>query len=227
MFGFLLSADISESLGEALSPEKVSLFGSSIKVNPGFYTAFAVSMILIIAAVILYFTVVKKMKRVPGKVQRILEMIVGGFSNMAEKSGTGMVGGYIMIAALYIGLGTLVELLGFRPIMADLNACLAMGISTFSLICYYGVKVHKAKRLKRYLNPINLITDLAIPVSMSFRLYGSILSGLLIMELVYSYIALSFVVPVLVSVITTLFHAFIQSYIFATLSTLFIAEATE
>ena len=62
---------------------------------------------------------------------------------------------------------------------------------------------------------------------MGFRLFGSIMSGMLIMEMVYGFLMTSFVVPVIVSVITTLFHALIQAYIFATLTTLFVAEATE
>lgn len=228
MFVSLLSApDVGERLSEALSPEKVSLFGTKIMVNPSFYTAFAVSVIFIAVAAVLRLTVVKNMKRVPGRIQAALETVVGGFSKMAEGEYGGFVGGYVMVAALYIGAGTLVELLGFRPIMADLNACLAMGITTFGLIFFFGFKSHGVRRFKRFLNPINLITDLAVPVSMSFRLFGSIVSGMLIMELVYSFMFTSFVVPVLVSVITTLFHAFIQAYIFATLSTLFIAEAAE
>ena len=228
MLGVLLAAnDVNEKLTETLSPEKVSLFGTSVMVNPSFYTALAVSAILIVAAIILRFTVVNKMKDIPGKVQMILEMFVGGFSKMAEGKYSGFVGGYIAIAAIYIGLGTLVELLGFRPVMADLNACVAMGVSTFGLIFFYGFKANGKNRLKHFLNPINIVTDLAVPVSLSFRLFGSIMSGLLITELVYSFLFTSFVVPVIVSVITTLFHAFIQAYIFATLSTLFIAEATE
>ena len=228
MFGSLIAAegDLGERLSEALSPEKVSFFGSKVLVNPSYYTGFVIMLILVIAAVILRFTVIKKMKRVPGKVQGILEMLVGGFSKMAE-GGYSFVGCYIMVAALYIGLGTLVELLGFRPIMADINACLAMGISTFGLIIFYGFKAKGKHRFKHYLNPINIVTDVAVPVSMSFRLFGSIMSGMLIMELIYSMLFTSFVVPVLVSVITTLFHAFIQAYVFATLSTLFIQEATE
>ena len=64
MSGVLLAAnDVNERLTETLSPEKVSLFGTSVMVNPSFYTALAVSAILIIAAVILRLTVVKRRSR--------------------------------------------------------------------------------------------------------------------------------------------------------------------
>ena len=228
MYGALLAADdIGERLAEALSPEKISWFGTSIKVNPSYYTGFAVMLVLVATAIVLRLTVVRHMKRVPGKVQTVLETLVGAFSKMAEGEYAGFLGGYIMIAGLYIGLGTLVELLGFRPIMADLNACLAMGVSTFLVIFFFGFKKHGVRRFKHFLNPINIVTDLAVPVSMGFRLFGSIMSGMLIMEMVYGFLFTSFVVPVFVSVVTTLFHALIQAYVFATLTTLFVAEATE
>lgn len=224
---FLAADTIGERLAEALTPDKVSWFGTSVTVNPSYYTGFAVMAILVLTAVVLRLTVIRRLKRVPGKIQTVLELLVGSFSKMAEGEYGGFLGAYIMIAGLYIGLGTLVELLGFRPIMADLNACFAMGICTFGLIFFFGFKKHGVKRLKHFLNPINIVTDLAVPVSMSFRLFGSIMSGMLIMELVYSFLFTSFVVPVIVAVITTLFHALIQAYIFATLTTLFVAEATE
>lgn len=223
----IMATEASERLSKVLSPEKVSLFGTKIMVNPTFYSAFAVMLILVLAAIIIRLTVIRRLKNVPGKAQKILEMLVGGFGKMAEGRYENFVGCYILIAALYIGLGTLIELFGFRPIMSDINACVTMGLSTFFLINFYGFRARGLKRLKHFLNPINLITDVAVPVSMSFRLFGSIVSGVLITELVYSFVITSFVVPAIVSVITTLFHALIQSYVFATLSSLFIQEAVE
>ena len=62
---------------------------------------------------------------------------------------------------------------------------------------------------------------------MSFRLFGALLSGLLVTELVYYYINLSFVLPVLVGVLFTLLHALIQSYVLTMLTALFYGEMSE
>ena len=62
---------------------------------------------------------------------------------------------------------------------------------------------------------------------MSFRLFGALLSGLLVTELVYYYLALSFVLPVIVGVLFTLMHALIQSYVLVMLTSLFYGEVTE
>lgn len=62
---------------------------------------------------------------------------------------------------------------------------------------------------------------------MSFRLFGALLSGLLVTELVYYYISLSFVLPVAVGVMFTLLHALIQTYVLTMLTALFYGEVTE
>ena len=71
------------------------------------------------------------------------------------------------------------------------------------------------------------LKDFSLPISMSFRLFGALLSGALVTELVYYNTALSFVLPVIVGVLFTLLHAFIQAYVLITLASLFYGEATE
>ena len=51
--------------------------------------------------------------------------------------------------------------------------------------------------------------------------------GLLVTELVYYYISLSFVLPVLVGIMFTLMHALIQTYVLTMLTALFYGEVSE
>ena len=62
---------------------------------------------------------------------------------------------------------------------------------------------------------------------MSFRLFGALLSGALVTELVYHYISLSFILPVVVAVLFTLLHALIQTYVLTMLTALFYGEVSE
>ena len=71
------------------------------------------------------------------------------------------------------------------------------------------------------------LKDFSLPISMSFRMFGALLSGLLVTELVYYYVSLSFVVPVVVGVLFTLLHALIQAYVLTTLTSMFYGETTE
>lgn len=71
------------------------------------------------------------------------------------------------------------------------------------------------------------LKEFSLPISMSFRLFGALLSGLLVTELVYYYVNLSFVLPVVVGVMFTLLHALIQSYVLTMLVALYYGEVSE
>ena len=219
MVSLLGASSLGESMREALLPENVNFLG--LGVNPSFYTSLIVAGVLILLAVVMRIFVIPRFKDVPGKLQSVLESIVLMFDKMNEEhaSTRAFMGAYVFSAAAYIFLGTMVELIGLRPAMADINACLALSVSTFVLIVVFGAKARKAK------GALGALKDLTLPVSMSFRLFGSISSGLLVTELVYSYIFLSFGLPVIVGVLFTCFHALIQAYVFAILSSLFVGEA--
>ncbi len=221
---------VGKRLTEALLPEKIKIVGN-LYVGPSMFTAFGITLVLLIVCIILRITVIRKLRVVPKKPQMILELMVNYFDKTSKETAyeyAGFMGPYIMVAAIYIAISTLVELLGIRPALGDINGCIALGILSFIAIHYFGLRKQGfPRRAKRLLNPINIITDIAVPVSLSFRLFGSIVSGLLITELIYSYIHLSFVLPVLVSLITTIFHAVVQAYIFITLTSLFVYEAIE
>ena len=78
-----------------------------------------------------------------------------------------------------------------------------------------------------YSQDIIQLKEFSLPISMSFRMFGALLSGLLVTELVYYYVSLSFVVPVVVGVLFTLLHALIQAYVLTTLTSMFYGETTE
>lgn len=225
MFNLLLSesASLGEVLKEAMFPEKVEFFG--LLVNPTLITAVLVSIILLATALIIRLFFIPKFKNVPGPFQYFLESLVKFFDKIAKETAeeeSNIVGCYIFTAALYICFGTLIELLGFRPIMSSINTCVTVAFSTYIMLLYYGIR--NKGLVKGVLNSMKNVT---VPISMTFRLYGSILSGFLIMEIFYSFIFLKIALPAVFSVMFTLFHAFIQSYVFAMLSSLFIGEALE
>lgn len=216
---FVLNASLGEAMREALLPENVNFLG--LQVNPSFYTSLIVAGILILFAVIMRIFVIPRFKDVPGKLQSALESIVLMFDKMNEENSDtrAFMGAYVFSAAAYIFLGTIVELFGLRPVMGDLNACLALSVTTFLMIMVFGARANGAK------GALGALRNLTLPVSMSFRLFGSISSGLMVTELVYSFLYLSFGLPVIVGVLFTCFHALIQAYVFAILSSLFVGEA--
>ena len=215
----LFGSTLGDTMREALLPENVNFLGFGV--NPSFYTSLIVAGALILFAIIMRIFVIPRFKDVPGKLQTVLESIVLMFDQMNEENSNtrAVMGAYVFTAAAYIFFGTMVELIGLRPVMGDINACLALSVCTFLMLFFFSAKTRKVK------GALTALKDLTLPISMSFRLFGSITSGLMITELVYSFFALSFGLPVIVGVLFTCFHALIQAYVFAILSSLFVGEA--
>lgn len=214
---------------------KINLFGL-IEVNPAIISAFIVSGALIIFAVIVRIFVIPKFTRIPGKFQMLLEQAVELFANMAKENSphcSGFIGAYIFAAGTYICIGTLFELLGLQAVttlgtsislpapLSDINGAISMGGLTFLVILGGGVAKNGIKGF--FLG----LKEFSLPISMSFRLFGALLSGALVTELVYHYMAMSFVIPALVGVLFTILHALIQAYVLTTLASSYFGEVTE
>lgn len=213
---------------------RISLFG--LPVNPALISAFIVTGVLLLAALLIRLIAVPRFRTVPGKFQSVLEKAVSFFSDMGAKGSphrSGFVSAYIFGAGLYVFFGTLFELFGIQVLttegrsvplpapLADINGAIAMGVLSFLVILLAGLFVNGPK------GALRVLKDFSLPISMSFRLFGALLSGLLVTELVYYYLALSFVVPVIVGVLFTLLHALIQTYVLTTLVSVFYGEAVE
>ncbi len=227
---------IKELMKDAVLHEqnKMSLFG--LPVNPSVISGFIVTAVLLLTALIIRIFAIPKFKTIPNKFQNILEIAVEFFSGMAKGNSPHkyrFVGAYIFSAGIYIGFSTLFELFGFQWIttsghsmalpapLADINAAIAMGFLSFTVILGAGIICNGIS------GGLKVLKDFSLPISMSFRLFGALLSGLLVTELVYYFSSLSFVLPVIVGLLFTLLHALIQAYVLATLVSIFYGEAVE
>ena len=213
---------------------KVSLFGI-MDVNPGMLAGVVVSGFLIVLALICRIFVIPRFTMVPGKLQLVLETVVGLFDNMAKSNSKihGFLGAYIFAAGAYIFTGTLFELFGIQAItttgrsislpapLSDINGAIMMGCLTYLIIMSGGIAGNGVKGIGKTLK------EYSLPISLSFRLFGALLSGALVTELVYYYNSLSYVLPVLVGVMFTLLHALIQAYVLTMLCSLFYGQVSD
>lgn len=212
---------------------KVSLLG--LEVNPGLLAGVIVSGIMILFALICRIFIIPKFKMVPGKFQLVLETAVGLFDNMSKNNSKihGFLGAYIFAAGAYIFTGTLFELFGVQAVttgglsislpapLSDINGAIMMGCLSYLVIMSGGIAGNGIKGIGKTLK------EYSLPISLSFRLFGALLSGALVTELVYYYSSLSYVVPVLVGVLFTLLHALIQAYVLTMLTSLFYGQVSD
>lgn len=229
-------ATIQETMQDAILHEgdKISLFG--LMVNPGLISAYIVTGVILLFAAAVRIFAIPRFKTVPGKFQLVIEGAVGMFDNMARTNSpykNNFLGAYIFAAGAYIFIGTLFELVGvpwqtaagmsvtLPAPLSDINGAIALGCLTYVFILVGGITSTRVRGLGRTLK------EFSLPISMSFRLFGALLSGMLVTELVYYYLALSFVLPVVVGVLFTVMHALVQAYVLATLTALVYGEVTE
>ena len=122
-----------------------------------------------------------------------------------------------------------------RAPTSDITMTFSMALITFVLINYYGIrKKGVGGRIKSMAKPtpvvfpIKVVSDLAVPVSLACRLFGNMLGGMIVMDLLYMALgnaAIGF--PSVLGLYFNVFHPLIQTYIFITLTLTFIGEAVE
>ena len=230
--GILLSADVDFMIHGVFSYE---IFGQTVWIT----TSHICLLIVVLALIGLAFAinrVMKKATEVPGGFQNVAEMIVemldGVVKNGMGKNAVKFLN-YIGTVFIFILICNISSLFGLRPPTADYGVTLPLALLTFVLIHFNRFKHQKVKGVIAGLcspwpiwAPINMIGDIAVPISLSLRLFANILSGTVIMALVYgllSIIALGW--PAILHVYFDMFSGAIQTYVFCMLTMTYISDA--
>lgn len=210
-----------------------------------FHASVVSSWIIVILLTILSLIIYAKLKKAdplakPHGLLHLVEILVDGIDSLVTQSmGARNLGfsPYIMSLALFLVFANLWGLLGITPPpTSDYNVTLALALITFVLIHFFSVKtkgpigyVKQFFEPLPFLFPINVIGEIANPISLSFRLFGNVLSGMLIMSLVYQGLAhLSrFLIPFVAAPLHAYFDVFsgvLQTFIFVMLSMTYITS---
>jgi len=220
----------------SLMPERVQVLGFSLSYTIIFtWIAMAV---LIIGAIIIRLTVFRQPKDKPGGAQNVIELIVETVSNYtsSQAHGTGeFLCSYILSIGALLVMSAFLELFRLRPPTSDITMTFSLAFMTFLFINIYGIKkkgfVGRIKSLASptpLVFPFRVISDMAIPVSMACRLFGNMLGGMIVIDLLYMALGSNAVgIPSVLGLYFNAFHPLIQTFIFVTLTLTFINEAIE
>lgn len=209
------------------------------------------AVILTILAICLFLTRRLNIKSV-SKRQFLAELIVEKAENLVKSNmGERFIGFAPFIAAILglSALSSLSSLLGLYPPTSDINIVAGWAILVFILITHYKLKGGLGNYLKGYtepiavFTPINIISEVATPVSMTFRHFGNVLSGSVISVLVAAALQgltslllgwlpgvlgeipfLQIGIPAVLSLYFDIFSGCLQAFIFAMLTMLYIAN---
>lgn len=190
------------------------------------------------ALALLSYLATRRMSILPGRLQNVMEVIIGGFDSLVIET-MGPVGRkffpLIATLGLYIlSLNLLGLIPGFESPTANLNTTVSMAIVVFVVTHVVGIKVHGVKYIKQFMGPvwwltplmmpIELISHLSRPLSLSVRLFGNIMGEDKVLAVVL--LLVPFLVPLPVFVLM-IFTSCIQMLVFMLLAMMYIAGAME
>ena len=172
----------------------------------------------------------------PGKVQLALESVISWAQDFFE----GIIGKenrryipYLMTVALYLAVSNVIGLLGFKPPTKDLNVTAALALMSMVLIEYSGIHRNGVEAFGRgiFAKPVPFVAPIMVmevfirPLSLCMRLFGNMLGGFVVMELVKQVVPL--LVPIPLSFYFDIFDGLLQAYVFVFLTALFMNEEME
>jgi len=192
---------------------------------------------LLIVFAIVVRVKMSKFEEIPNtRFQNIMEALIELFDNFVRNTAGEklmFLGNWFFMVFSFILISNLSGILGFRPPTADWATTFAFALATFILIQAMGIKYRGLNYIKSFFEPfpvffpLNLIGELARPISLSFRLFGNVLAGMILMSLLYNLapVYVRFVIPAALHAYFDLFSGALQTYIFCVLGLTFIGAA--
>ncbi|MBQ2922194.1 MAG: F0F1 ATP synthase subunit A [Tyzzerella sp.] len=209
---------------------KLSLFGQEVYLTTTHVSIFIICVVLIVFALIVRLKM-KDTTDKPSGLQNVAELIVEMLDGMVNSSmgrHAPKYRNYIGILFLFLLFSNISGLLGLRPPTADFGVTFPLGVISFVIIQFANIKWNKLGAFTDlfkplpFLFPINLIGEIAVPFSLSLRLFGNVLSGTVIMALIYGLLSkFAFLWPGVLHAYFDIFSGAIQTYVFCMLTMVF------
>lgn len=212
----------------------IKLFGIDIWITETLVNTWIIIGILILFAAVVR-VMLNKFETIPRGFQNFIELIVDSMDGLIKENmgkNHSRFGGWFFGVFAFVLCSNLSGLFLLRPPTADLSTTLSLALTTFVLIHVMGIVTGGVKYFKGYLEPIplllpiNIIGELAIPISLSFRLFGNIFGGLVIMGMIYNLfpLFLKLGLPGFLHIYFDVFAGALQTFIFVMLSVTFISD---
>lgn len=194
-------------------------------------------MAILIAAAVAVRISMKKWSRVPKGSQNAAESVIEIFDNFATDSmgqKMGYTAGWFFAFFMLILSSALFSIFGMRAPTADWATTFGLALIVFVMMVVLGIRHRKGSYLRTFIEPniiffpLNLIGELAKPVSLSFRLFGNMLSGTIILTLYYALtpIFVQFGIPALLHGFFDIIFGALQTYIFVIISMMYVQGST-
>ncbi|WP_024621183.1 F0F1 ATP synthase subunit A [Metaclostridioides mangenotii] len=213
-----------------------------------------VSWVIIACLGIVSYLLTRNLKKEPtSKVQVFLEFAITSLNKLVKETmgeraikTLPFIIPYICSLFLFFLFSNIIGLVGLRSPTVDLDTTLAWATITVVMIYYTALKNKGMGFFKGFIDPvpiflpINIVGEIARPISLSFRPFGNIMGGTIIMSLVYQLLAFisklivdinipfgQLIIPVPLHLYFDIFAGCLQAFIFIMLTMVFVGSEAE
>ncbi|MCL2236153.1 MAG: F0F1 ATP synthase subunit A [Defluviitaleaceae bacterium] len=206
-----------------------------ISINDTLIATWLIGAILIIFAIVARFKI-KKFKDVPEtRFQNVIEALVEAFDNMVTGVMTrkySYFGAWFFGLIMFLMVSNISGIFGMRPPTADFATTFPIAFTTVILMQFMGIRhnMKKGEYVKEFFRPVfifmplNIVSDLSKSISLSLRLFGNMVGGLIVMGLIYGLFPFigTIGIPGVLSLYFDIAVGALHAYIFVLLSMYFI-----
>lgn len=226
------TGNLTEKLMEELNCETVF----TLPVLGGISESVVVTWIIMAVLVVLSVLLTRNLRvENPGKVQIALEAAI----NWAQDFFEGIIGKenrkytpYLITVLLYLAVANTIALFGFKPPTKDLNVTAGLAIMSMFVIEFSGIRKNGLVHwMKHFAHPVPIVAPIMVleivirPLSLCMRLFGNMLAGFVVLELLKIFVPL--IIPIPVSFYFDIFDGLLQAYVFVFLTAIFMTEEME
>ena len=215
----------------------ITIGGIDIWITESIVGAWGIMAFLIIFAIIVRIKL-RKFKEVPTGFQNIIEFAVEAFEGLVIRSAgpkLAWIGGWYFTVFTFLMVSNMSGLILFvRPPTADWPIPLGLALATLLMIQFVGLRYRGWDYIKSFFQPvflffpINILGEISKPVALSFRLFGNVLGGMILVSLVYGLapVIVRLTLPAVLHLYFDIFAGALQAFIFTTLSLTFVGVAS-
>jgi len=217
-----------------ISPDEIIYWQNGfIQLNATIVFTWGLMFVLVVGSIIITHNLSTGHKR--SRWQNLLEIIVTGMNKQIQEVGLDQPQkylGFLGTLFLFVAASSLSTIIpGFEPPTGSLSTTVALALCVFVAVPFFGIREQGlGGYLITYVKPsfimlpFNIISELSRTLALAVRLFGNMMSGVLIIAILLT--ITPFIFPVIMTALGLL-TGMVQAYIFSVLAAVYIAAATE
>lgn len=218
-------------LSDLVNLSTVSIGGHSVEFKHVFFTWIAMAILFGLGLIVR-----NRLSLVPGKLQNVLETLIGGLEDFAIDSAGEKIKPFVpLLVTLFIFI-LVQNLMGLVPMFdaptASINTNLGMAVVVFLVYQFMGFKTNGLGYIKHFMGPvpamaplifpIELLTHFARIVSLTLRLFGNIRGEEIVMLVLFTLLPVASTYPMF---FLFLFAKVLQAFVFYMLTMIYLQMA--